>query len=157
MYSAIREQVLYSVIWEHVQYSVIWEYVFCRLETCILSSGNTYSAIWKHVFCHQRTCILPSGNMYSAIWKYIFCHLGFLTKFRFAKISRNWLRNDFRVSRKCGTSFASFAVSRNCRVYERNDFRETRKSRKRRKLWVTIQNLTIFLFLWRCLLKSSLA
>jgi hypothetical protein len=26
--------------------------------------------------------------------------LGFLTKFRFAKISRNWLRNDFRVSRK---------------------------------------------------------
>jgi hypothetical protein len=26
--------------------------------------------------------------------------LGFLTKFRFAKTSRNWLRNDFRVSGK---------------------------------------------------------
>ncbi len=82
--------------------------------------------------------------------------LGFLTKFRFAKISRNWLRNDFRVSRKWGTSFASFAVSRNCRDYERNDFRKTRKSRKLRKLEVKLLNLTIFLFLWRCLLKSSL-
>jgi hypothetical protein len=26
--------------------------------------------------------------------------VGFLTKFRFAKFSRNWLRYDFRVSRK---------------------------------------------------------
>jgi hypothetical protein len=73
-------------------------------------------------------------------------HLGFLTKFRFAKISRNW-RNDFRVSRKWGTSFASFAVSRNCRDYERNEFRETQKSRKRRKLEVKIPNLTFFLLI----------
>ncbi len=71
--------------------------------------------------------------------------IGFLTKFRFAKISRNWLQNDFCVSRKWGTSFASFAVSRNCRDYERNEFRETWNSRKRRKLEVKIQNLTILM------------
>jgi hypothetical protein len=71
----------------------------------------------------------------------------FLTKFRFLKISRNWLRNDFRVSRKWGTSFASFAVSRNCRDYERNEFCETWKSQKQRKLKVKIQNLTNYLLI----------
>ncbi len=91
-------------------------------------------------------------NLINRLFRIIIKHslavwLGFLTKFRFAKISRNWLRNDFRVSRKWGTSFASFAVSRNCRDYERNDFRETRKSRKWRKLGVKIQNLTFFLSL----------
>jgi hypothetical protein len=35
-----------------------------------------------------------------ADWPPYLLDLGFLTKFRFAKISRNWLRNDFRVSRK---------------------------------------------------------
>ncbi len=39
--------------------------------------------------------------------------LGFLTKFCFAKISRNWLRNDFRVSENEG------------RVSRVSQFRET--------------------------------
>jgi hypothetical protein len=41
------------------------------------------------------------------------CRVGFLTKFRFAKISRNLLRNDFRVSQNEG------------RVSQVSQFRET--------------------------------
>ncbi len=89
--------------------------------------------------------MITSIYEFQFIWFCFTVHIEFLTKFRFAKISRNWLRNDFRVLREWGTSFASFAVSRNCWDYERNEFRKTRKSRKWRKLEVKIQNLTIFL------------
>jgi hypothetical protein len=90
----------------------------------------------------QCSCF-PSSRLCLPIFKH-FAILSIVFRvfdeIRFAKISRNWLRNDFRVSRNWGMSFA---VSRNCLDYERNECRETRKSRKRRKLEVKIKKYTV--------------
>ncbi len=74
-------------------------------------------------------------------------HIGFWRNFVSRKFRENGYQTIFVFRENWGTSFASFAVSRNWWDYERNEFRKTWKSWKQRKLEVKIQNLTIFLLI----------